>query len=456
MSSIGSSTFNFDGLASGLNTSQIIDQLMTIEARPQQLMRTRMQQFQSADSAYGSLRTLLTSLRTRSSSIGSALGWERVAAASSNTDAITASGSSAAATGAVGVRVMSLASKQVLASAGEVADVDTTSVVAPGTELALTTNRNGTQVATTNVTVGGTGTLADVIAAVNTQSTVGVSATSVQVGEGRFKLQLSATNDGQTVGVDAAALGLGSWIEVSPSRPAVLRVGPDGSSYDIASTTNSFAGVLPGLTLTAREADPTRTVTVSTSRDVDGIANEVKALVDAYNAVNAEIAKQTKFDPATRQGSPLTGESAVRQLQRALADAFIGSADSTPSLAGITLGRDGTLTFDAARFKEFVARDPQAAQRLFTRGSGTPGLGARLADAVEGAVNVETGYLSTAQRVAQTTQQDLQTQIEAYQRRLDKRRLALRTQFAGLETALGQLQSQGSWLSSQIAGLNAR
>ena len=48
---------------------------------------------------------------------------------------------------------------------------------------------------------------------------------------------------------------------------------------------------------------------------------------------------------------------------------------------------------------------------------------------------------------------DLQKQIDAWDLRLTMRRETLTAQFNAMETALGTLNSQASWLSGQIGSL---
>ena len=134
---------------------------------------------------------------------------------------------------------------------------------------------------------------------------------------------------------------------------------------------------------------------MTTNRDNTKLADQVSSMVDALNATLTEIAKQTKYDAATKTSSPLTGNSTVRQVQQMLAEALTGSADSTPSSLGISLGRDGKVSFDKAKFLEAYNRDPAATQALFTPGA-TPGVGARLVSVVDRAINATDGLLTSA------------------------------------------------------------
>jgi flagellar hook-associated protein 2 len=64
-----------------------------------------------------------------------------------------------------------------------------------------------------------------------------------------------------------------------------------------------------------------------------------------------------------------------------------------------------------------------------------------------------TGAATRAKEAAQTQSRNIGTQIDGFQVILDQREARYRNQFAKLETLLGQLKDQSSWLASQIAGL---
>ena len=65
----------------------------------------------------------------------------------------------------------------------------------------------------------------------------------------------------------------------------------------------------------------------------------------------------------------------------------------------------------------------------------------------------EKGAATRAKASADAQSKDLGTQIDAYQVRLDAREARYRQQFASLETLLGKLRDQSSWLAGQIASL---
>src|SRR4051795_5297992 len=69
------STINFGGLASGLDTNTIIDQLMAIERQPQNRLKLKQQQVDARKSALNDVMTRLKNLQTASQDLKSPTLW---------------------------------------------------------------------------------------------------------------------------------------------------------------------------------------------------------------------------------------------------------------------------------------------------------------------------------------------------------------------------------------------
>jgi flagellar hook-associated protein 2 len=301
--------------------------------------------------------------------------------------------------------------------------------------------------------VGG-GTLQEVVDAVNAQSDLGVSATAVKVGDNAYRLQLASKTAGaaNTVTVGSELNGMGSsWLTTSAASNARVTVGSGGNAYSISSASNSLDGVLPGVTIDLiKNGGP---VTISSFPDSSALAGKLGALAAAVNAALAEIRTQTKYDPSTKKGSPLTGDGTVRDVQRKLVEAISNPVNGQyPDTFGLSISRGGDVVFDQAKFEAAYAKDPDATRAFFDSaptGTDPGGLANKLVTAVDQATGND-GSLATVLKGRQQLVLDLQSQIDAYQIRLDKREAGLKAQFSALETTLGSLKNQSSWLSSQL------
>ncbi len=87
------------GLASGINTGQIIEQLLSIEARPRALAQQRLIQFQSQQAAFLDLNSSVLSLTTAAKAFTIGRLFRGSIASSSNAEALTATASAGAAVG---------------------------------------------------------------------------------------------------------------------------------------------------------------------------------------------------------------------------------------------------------------------------------------------------------------------------------------------------------------------
>jgi flagellar hook-associated protein 2 len=250
----------------------------------------------------------------------------------------------------------------------------------------------------------------------------------------------------------------------NPSNP--------GTPYTSTSATNTFSDVLSGTSITVSQAATTTTVTVGS--DPDAVAAKVKAVVDAANAV---LAKIKQYTDSSINAAPLKSDFSLSQLSGRVLDAVSSSVGtslvdangkpitSSAGSNGVQLTKDGTLTFDATAFKKALAANPGLVQAIFTGSTGpgadnipnTPddpidvqGVGARLQALANQASDSATGMLTTLANGQDTYAKDIQSQIDAWTNRLALRQSTLTAQFSAMESALGTLKNQSSWLASQI------
>lgn len=106
------------GLVSGINTKDIIDQLMAIEARPVNLLQTRIDTTNQQKLAYTDLSTRLTSLRIAAQTLTKPGTFSARNATSSNENVLTATAATSAARGSYQFQVSRLVTAQQAVSAG--------------------------------------------------------------------------------------------------------------------------------------------------------------------------------------------------------------------------------------------------------------------------------------------------------------------------------------------------
>ncbi len=115
------------GLISGIDTADLIDQLMAVEARPRQLVEQRVATLQQQKTAFQTVNAGLLSLKMTGSSFTDSSVFGAKTATSSNTSLLTATASEDAATGTYNFTVDKLVSTHQMISRG-FADADTTAL----------------------------------------------------------------------------------------------------------------------------------------------------------------------------------------------------------------------------------------------------------------------------------------------------------------------------------------
>ncbi|HOW17760.1 MAG TPA: flagellar cap protein FliD N-terminal domain-containing protein, partial [Phycisphaerae bacterium] len=276
------------GLISGINTSQLIQQLMAIESRPVQLLQKRVQDATAQRTAYMALSALLVAVKGAAAAFDEASFFRTARAVSSNTDVVTATATGTAMPGLYAFRVQSLAAASQLISAG-MPDKDATPVGAgtltielgrgaldPATPLdglnegagvhrgmIRITDRSGRSA---DIDLTGAITVDDVLRAINFRADISVKAavrndrivltdasggtgllTVADLGGGRTASDLgiaASTADDQIVGSPVFRLGAGSALSVLNDGNGVRR---HGTLDDFAITTRSGESIAVNL-----------------------------------------------------------------------------------------------------------------------------------------------------------------------------------------------------------------
>lgn len=451
-----------DGLISGLKTTDLIDSLMQAEAVPQTLLKNKVTDSTNFITAMQALNSKLAALSDSAAKLALPTGTDLHTASSSSTS-VTATAGPGAVDGTIDFTVDRLAQSQVMVTGPLTQWPDQpptlTFVAADGTMTQVTAASSS---------------LADVAAAIN-KAGVGVSATQVAAGldpatgQQLYRLQLSSTKTGAaaaftayrgtpaevTAGTATNLLSDPGAAQVRQAQDAQLTLwAGTGAAQTITSATNTFSDVLPGVTVTATAASTTP-VTLTIARDDKSISDAAKSLVTSVNDIlsfiSAKQAVSTSTDTAggtVVTAGVFTGESVTRDVNQKMVDSIIAPIDGvSPSTYGISITRDGAVTFDPDAFSKAMAADPETVKAAVAT------IAQRVADAAKGASDTYTGSVSLKIQGEQATVKSLNDQITDWDTRLADRRSALEKTYANLEVQLQQLQSQSSWLTGQLSSL---
>lgn len=435
---------SISGLASGLDTATIIEQLMQLEAVPQSRLKSRVSSEKLVVSSLQALNKTVAGLATKAENLAKESAWQPLTSTSSAA-AVGVSTTSSASPRSFTVTVTGVAATHQLGYA----DAAGLSDAVTGATTSVRLDRFDGSPVTLDT---GDGTLQGLVSAINDPANeTGLSATVVKVADGQYRLLVESTATGAAQDFDLTAEDGSPLLGGATVRPGSNATIDLGAGIVATSPTNTFAEVVPGTTITLGAAATVGTVsTVNVARDTTGMSGKVKDLVDSVNAALAEIDVKTAGGANGSKG-PLAGDGAARQLRTALLDSIRADGGTSLAAYGIQVTRAGRLEFDEADFKAAYAADPVGTAEMFTTVG--DGFAARVAAVAKGASDPTDGSLSAAVTGRQSGIDRMEDTIDEWDRRLTLRRTALERQFTALETALSQMSSQSNWLAGQLASL---
>jgi flagellar hook-associated protein 2 len=440
---------------SGFNSidfNTILNAIMQQERQPVVALESQKKALESQRTAFGTLASKLASLE---SAVERALAPDALAAttatASDPTRLAVAAGAGAPA-GSFEVYVDQLAGAQVTTSVGAYADAHTTAVAGAGT-LRFTTAAGGV-----DVVLSGDVTLQGLADAINATAGAPVSASVFRNADGKYQLMLTGASTGaeHAFSVDAGALsppGGGAAMqfdEVQGARDARVRV----NGVTATSASNTFDGVINGLSFTALQQDAANPVVVTITADPDSVVNLVQKLIAAFNDTTSWIGSQTA-SAAQSDANSIGRDPLVRGLRTRLTAVMTASYEAGGSYRalaeiGFEFTRSGELTLNETRFREAMAGDRVGVGRLFGGADGSGGVFGSLVEAVE-QYTTAGGLVPNAQDRLKTQLRQVSDRISDMEERLAIRRAALQREFAAADATIAQLNSQQGSLGSLSA-----
>jgi flagellar hook-associated protein 2 len=257
--------------------------------------------------------------------------------------------------------------------------------------------------------------------------------------------------------IDDQGLNLGLKQMVA-AQDALLRYGASGGAGSIlvASSSNTFKDLLPGLTIDLKKVETTPApVTITVKEDRAALGDTVSSVVEQLNRFFAKVAELTSYDPETDTAAALQGDTTVLRVQAdvvgVISRRVSGGTINSVFQLGINFSKDGKLEFDRGKLEAAVAADPQAVRDFLTRSGG---LADELDTLAERLAGVGTGTLvGRAATVANRIQRNTD-RVKFLNERLDGYRELLLRQFNQAELAISKVRSiQGAL--DQVAQLAA-
>ncbi len=469
-------TITSAGIGSGLDIEALVSKLVAAERTPITQLTQKIDGLKTELSAFGKVQSALSALRDAASKLTSPTNWGGTLATSSDPTAVTASAGSGAVVGNVSVQVSQLASSQTLVSGTSYASAST--VVGQGS-LTITLGAWGTdggggttftdKAGATPLTVNigpGQDTLTGIRDAINAAN-AGVSASIVNDASGA-RLTLRSTATGATNGfrIEASGgltdlgydprVGVTSLIQTLPAQNARALI----NGIDVSSESNSLKEAIDGLNITLLKTTSVP-ASIAVSQDKDSIKKLITDFTTAYNAVNALLREQTKYDSANKNAGPLQGDSTAVGLQNQLRSIMGGTTSLAGGIGrlaqiGLEPGSDGSLKTSDAKLNTALG-DLDSLKKLFMGLDSVDGSNSGFAQRIRSYID---GALSTDGRVS-SRQAGLQKLIDNNNKSIDKledraalTEARLRARYTALDTQMGKLNGLSSYVTQQMNLLN--
>ena len=434
------------GVGSGLDIEGLVTQLMVAERAPlEQSLFRREAQITSDISSLGSFKSSLSDLRTSLQDLHNPVTFQRRNAASSNSDALTASASDGASLGSYDVTVQSLAESQSLATRAAFSSLSDT--VGTGTLTFTFGATSYTQhpsdntsdtydgfvakagVTSKTITVdSNNNTLAGLRDAINSAD-IGVSAAIVNDGasyrllmssdangaENGFKIEVTDTGDGNAT--DSSGLSRLAFNSSAGTVNVYQTVAAADAAFTInglslTSASNTVNNVVDGVTLNLKKTTSTAE-TVTISDNASSVKTAVRRFVDGYNKYLETLNQLAGYNADTGVGGPLQGDFSARAISSRIrsslsnqAAGFVGAFGSLSEI-GITTTSSGALTIDDSKLASALEDNYLDVEGTFARAarasSGSALNGFSFTDGVaRGTYTVAVSSLATNGKLAAT------------------------------------------------------
>ncbi|NOU24824.1 MAG: flagellar filament capping protein FliD [Methylotenera sp.] len=383
------------GLGSGLDVNGIVTSLMAIEQKPLTAVTKQKTEYQSEISAYGTLKSGLSTFQTAVSALSSAAKFNAQTVTSGSPTVFTATSDGSATLGSYAVNVSQLAKSQKLAISGF---TNTTDVVGTGTltisfgSYATVGNTFTPNAAKTdlNLTIDSSNnTLAGVRDAINAANS-SVSATIINDGTSNhlvitskdtgevnsLKIVVADSGDGNntdTLGLSrlaydpTAAAGSGKNLtQMQAAQNALLDI--DGIA--VVKASNTVTDAISGVTLNLLTTSSGTSANLGIASNKDKVKESITAFVDAYNKLDTTLRSLTKYDETGKASGALLGDatarSVINQLKSVMTKSITtGNGLTTLSQVGVSFQRDGKLALDATKLDAAVATNFSDIASLF-------------------------------------------------------------------------------------------
>jgi len=449
------------GMASGLDTQSIIDQLIAVERAPETRLKLKESALQARQSTLNDIGSRLRNLLTAAKDLSAVGTWADTQTLDvSDSTKLTATRVSGAAPGGHDITVSSLARSEQRSytfqkGAG-------TLNLGPDTAIDIGADDDGAAVA-------------DKINAAAKSPFYAVFVKDPLGDPLKDRLVLTRKDTGyyNPAAPDALKVTGTAWTASEALKIGVnAKFTVDGGIEQESPSNVVLAGV-PGLQLTLKATGTTSVTVGAPGPDNTAVQKKVQAFVDQYNStvdfIRTKLAEKrvpnATTDADARKG-PLFADTQLTGLlsqlrgivseKTGIAGAVTSFGDigvSTGSATGGASSADaiaGKLTLDAGKLTDALQKNRLDFKSFLT--DTTNGISTKLTKLLDPVAKPTEGLMDLRAKEAGSQVSSIEDQVARIETRLTDKAARLRAQFTAMEQALSQSQSQGSWLTAQLGG----
>lgn len=475
----------FSGLASGIDSSEIISKLLAVERLPVENLSKNKEAESNRLKAYGQLNTLLSDLKTSATTMNLTSNVGTTTTNLSSENAFTAT-SNAALPGSYSITVTQLAQVQKNISSGYASN--STSLFGSGT---VTVNGTAIAIDSSNNSLQG------LMSAINAATdTTGVSAGIINDGSGitPYRLVLTGKDASTSFTVTSDLKDDGGtaipFTTTTAQNAQQAKITIDG--INVVSNSNTISTAISGVTLNLKATStisdqgppiqyaPTKLDIVA---DTEALKEKISTFVSNYNKVMDWIAvgyaqdipaietlttttdgtttTTTTTPPTDAQYSHiLRGDATVNTIKRGLQSVLTDIVNTSGSLhilgdIGITTNQDGTLTLNNSKLDTALADNFDGVTKLLAGENNTDGVMKKFNSYLLNVTSVASGMYAEKRDRYESKVDNLDDQITQRTALLDKTEATLKMRFTAMELLISNLNSQSSFLTQWAASFSS-
>lgn len=239
----------------------------------------------------------------------------------------------------------------------------------------LAVNLNGTAY---NFTYNSSTTLKQMVDKINADTTLNTKLSASITSDFRMVLTPKDLTEGQAITLtdvpDVVGDGLVSAITTgTTSKNGAMKVVQDGQNasfkfdgISMSRTSNTITDIATGLTLNLLKDGGSANISIT--QDRNKVATEMENMVNSYNTLIKQLGDMTAYDATAGKVGIFNGDNTIKNISREITRLMTGQDSKGHSLPqyGISLDRNGVMSFDKSAFMIKINTDPDGTESFFS------------------------------------------------------------------------------------------